>query len=100
VSRDPLVRRSIDALRDIPDIEGLKEEEYELRLLTIPGALLEAFWLKSKTDRQDFIVPVLAPPGDVEVGRTYSADEFLNLAAALAQRFREFDEAEGEARLA
>jgi hypothetical protein len=92
LSRDPSLRRLIDTLHEIPNLPELEgEKEYEVRLLIISGALTEAFWLKSSRDKRDFVVPVFTPSSEMEVGRAYPVEQFLELAEPLARRYLDFD---------
>jgi hypothetical protein len=75
--------RSLDDHIDVP-----AAIPYELRFLTIPGILVEAFWLVNRAGGDDFAVVFPAPPGQLNAvlnaESVYPMATFLNITGALA----------------
>ena len=69
-------------------------QDYELRVLRIPGLLTEAFWLKSKTSAVDLVVPFDTLVEDLVPTRAYPMDVFLNILRPLAVQRLKFDDSE------
>jgi hypothetical protein len=92
VSRDPLISRAIRAIHEVETLPEVQTSDYELLVLRIPGLLVEAFWLKSRTGAPDLMVPVLTRSRKLEAMRAYALDDFMDVARGLAQNFLKFDE--------
>jgi hypothetical protein len=67
-----------------------QKKGYTLRVLRIPGILLEALWLHSAND--DIVIPTYSKSPELEQGHEYRADEFLKTIQPVIARFRRFDE--------
>jgi hypothetical protein len=77
--------RAAQRVREFPPAKDPKYE-YELRVLKIPGVLLEVFWLKARTG-SDLVVPYFALFCDqLNVMRVLQVDEFLNIVKPLVQK--------------
>ena len=86
--------RVVDALfasRDLEALPEVKDADYTLRVLTVPGLCFEAFWLVPQTEgRTDFIKPF--PQGNDQLVKVldgnflYEATAFLSLIKPLAAR--------------
>jgi hypothetical protein len=64
------------ALRKLPDVQA---NNFEARLLRIPGALVEGLWLKPASDSNGLIVPLRRTfRRDKQDGRPEGIDDFLN----------------------
>jgi len=63
---------------------------YTLRVLRIPGILLEALWLHSAND--DIVIPTYSKSPELEKERQYRADEFLKRIQPVISRFLKFDQ--------
>jgi hypothetical protein len=89
LTRGPEIASAIRAAQRIRDDFPLVKDpqyEYELRVLKIPGILLEVFWLKAKTGG-DLVVPYFALFCDkLNVMRVLQADEFLDIVKPLAKK--------------
>jgi hypothetical protein len=77
--------RAAQRVREFPPAKD-PQYEYELRVLKIPGVLLEVFWLKAKTG-SDLVVPYFALFCDkLNVMRVLQVDEFLDIVKPLVQK--------------
>jgi hypothetical protein len=94
VSRDPLISAAIRATHEIETLPAVREKDYELRVLRIPGLLIEAFWLVSRTGETDLLVPVLTRSRLLKVMQPYPVAEFLNIVRPLIAKFRQFGESQ------
>jgi hypothetical protein len=71
------------ALAELPDVQG---GNFYLRLLRIPGALTEAFWLPQVTGADGFIVPFgTSFEPDRREGKPIGIDQFLNTLRPVGQ---------------
>jgi hypothetical protein len=70
----------------------VKEKDFMVSVLRIPGILLEALWLEADVDHEVLIVPLLTPTSD-RLQRSMPTDptQFLSAVQPLANRFRQFD---------
>jgi hypothetical protein len=88
VSRGPKAVIALQANQDLRKLRqaDTNEQKYELRLLTVPGLLTEAFWMKWIPDdaEKDLIVPFFTSQKLVPM-HAYSIDEFVGIAGPLAQ---------------
>ena len=84
----------IEATRGLEQLAGLPPlDDFELRFLTIPGILVEAFWLASLTGGNDVAVVFPAPPYQLQrrlnAQAVYEMPIFMNIVSALsAERLR------------
>jgi hypothetical protein len=88
LSHGPPIAEFLQAvLRLAPLIEQIVElqaQNYELRMLSIPGLLIEAFWLKSPAGDRDYVVPYNALSGELLEKPFLKMDEFLRTIGKLA----------------
>ena len=80
--------KGLDQLTGLPPLDG-----FELRYLTIPGILVEAFWLVAPAGGTDLAVMFPAPPNQLQrqlsVRPFYELPIFLNIVSTLsAERLR------------
>ncbi len=74
LSRGPAVSSSLNVASELRTLPEAAEDDYEIRLLTIPGLLTEAFWLKSKDNKKsDLIVPFFTAQ-KLRLGYPYHSD--------------------------
>ena len=88
LTRGPEIASAIRAAQRIRDFPQIKDPpcEYELRVLKIPGILLEVFWLKAKTGG-DLVVPYFALfRDDLNVMKVLKVDEFLDIVKPLVKK--------------
>ena len=76
------------ALGSLPAVQ---QGDYELRLLTIPGLNLEAFWLVAKQpDQSDLVVPFPAAPNQpisgLNTAGTFTMANFQSIVSPLAKQ--------------
>jgi hypothetical protein len=95
LSRDaPKVEMFVHQFLEILKREQLRQDTgYELRLLRIPGMLVDAFWLHSRTGQPDFAFPILAPAA-VE-RRLYQMEDFVKTLQPLAGKYLGFNRGGG-----
>lgn len=62
-------------------------DDYEPRILRIPGLLITSVWLKSETPRgTDWVIPLHTQVGELLVKEMYTMEEFLRIALGLAEK--------------
>jgi len=91
VSRDPLIAAAIRATHEVETLPEVQRNDYELRVVRIPGLLIEAFWLKSTAGGPDLAIPVLTRTKQLQPMKVYPLDEFLNIVGPLTRSFLAFD---------
>jgi hypothetical protein len=87
VSFDPRLRKVMQQIKDLETLAAVKQQDYELMIVKVPGILLEAFWLKSRTGAGDLLVPVLTRSEELKVMEAYPVDRFLDIARQVVTRF-------------
>lgn len=88
LTRGTEIASAIRAAQRVREFAPAKDtqNEYELRVLKIPGLLIEVFWLKARNGN-DLVVPYFALFCDqLNVMRVLQLDEFLNIVKPLAQK--------------
>jgi hypothetical protein len=78
-----------DKLNDLPEVQG---GDYELHSLDIPSLLIEAFWLKSRSEAGDLVVPIRALIPQLQAMRAYPVADFLEIVKPLAIQRLQFDD--------
>jgi hypothetical protein len=75
----PIVGEDADAIQSLNNLSKVKTENYELRVLEVPGLNFKAFWLKAQTvGSPDLAIPNPAGPGQMISG--LRASSFYNMA--------------------
>jgi len=74
--------QAIDELEALPEVRA---QDYELRILGIPGLHIEAFWLKPEAGGPDLVVPFRALTKEIQLMRAYPADEFRQISRRMAK---------------
>jgi len=92
LSHDSLIGGAIRAIHEVETLPELQGHNYELRVLRIPGLLIEAFWLKSLDGGDDLVVPVLTRGAELKAMRAYPIAQFLEIARPMVAKFLKFDE--------
>ncbi|MCZ2075191.1 MAG: hypothetical protein HUU41_08570 [Bryobacteraceae bacterium] len=92
LGRGAKVERAFRAAQEIERLPEVLERDYELSVLSIPGLLMEAFWLKPAEGGPELIVPFLTLSRHLESMRRYSAEEFFRIVQPLAKKRLEFDD--------
>jgi hypothetical protein len=90
LSTDDRMRDTVRLTREIPESPRM-QQDHELRMLRMPGVLVDAFWLKSSSPGNDFYIPALTCTDDLTVGEFYSTESFFAAVRPLARKFAEFD---------
>jgi hypothetical protein len=67
-------------------------DSYELRILSVPGLLVEAFWLKTPAAENDLVVPYRNLVTELEGKPVFTMGEFLSIVKPLAQEQLQFEE--------
>jgi hypothetical protein len=76
-----------DWVKTLPEVQA---NDYELRVLLIPGLLLETFWLKSTGNLPDLVVLFRKATNEIECKKAYSMERFLALARPWAEKGLQF----------
>jgi hypothetical protein len=89
LSRGPEAALAVQAARELRSLPEIADLDYELRVLTLPGLLTEAFWLWRAGNAPPepaggYIVPFFTCQ-DLRCGYPYQADKFFKLAAEMAK---------------
>jgi hypothetical protein len=82
----PYVAATAQALANVAASDQVRAGVYEARLLRFSAIYLVAVWLKPASGSGDIIVPLAPAPSAVQVGRDYTAEEFLTAIRPLAQQ--------------
>lgn len=92
VSRDPKAAEPFYAAKQMEQYGKVKEKDFMVSVLRVPGILLEALWLESDIDHEVLIVPVLTPTSDT-LRRNIPTDvaQFFGTIEPLVSRFLQFD---------
>ncbi len=89
ISRGPQATVAVRAKSDLETLSDVKctEHEHELRFLSVPGLLLDAFWLNScdSDPGNDRIVPFFTARKEFQSMHAYAVSEFKKVAVPLAQ---------------
>ncbi|HTR34697.1 MAG TPA: hypothetical protein VMH80_02270 [Bryobacteraceae bacterium] len=91
-ARGPQFLQAIHAAREVEGLPQASDQHYELRVLRVPGLLMEGFWLKAQGTGEDYVVPYVVPEGQREYRRVLSMSEFLNTVRPLAEAAIAFDD--------
>jgi hypothetical protein len=75
----------IAGMAKVEKLPAVATGSYELRVLHCSAIYLVALWLKGDQGAPDILYPLAPAPPGFQAERSYSADEFLNLARSLAQ---------------
>jgi hypothetical protein len=71
-------RTALNAFQALDRLPAVQASDFEVRLLRIPGALLEGFWLRPPTDESGLIVPFGRTLGDAQLsGKPFPIEDFL-----------------------
>lgn len=81
----PYVAATAGAVADLARSEAAQPSVYEVRFLRFSAIYVGALWLKSVDGGADVIVPLAPAPRGLEVGKRYSAEDFLGAIRPLAQ---------------
>jgi hypothetical protein len=90
VSESPFARSMITALRRAAKLKVVMKDDFEIRLLDIPGLELVSLWLHGKTI--DYLLP-LPPAGILRPFNLYSESALADAVHASALKSREISEA-------
>jgi hypothetical protein len=88
LSRGPKVTAAVHAAGIVRNLPEAKGGEFELLVLTIPGLLLETFWLKTPPNgaETDCFVPFVTISSDLHPLRVYKRADFLKKVQTLAAK--------------
>jgi hypothetical protein len=88
--RGPQIAQVLRGARKIEFLREVRAQDYILQMLSVPGLLVEAFWLKSREGGPDLVVPFYSVSKEIKVKRVYPMDKFLGIARSLAGKFLAF----------
>ena len=80
LSHGPEIGDHLRAARLVESLLEVQTNDYELRVLLIPGLLMEAFWLKARGNWPDLVVLFRKASTHLEYMKAYPAGPFLDLA--------------------
>jgi hypothetical protein len=86
LSYGPKTAKAVRATREVETLAGLPDGAYELRVLRIPGLLVDSFWLRSNPAGSDKVVPYDAIIEEVQEMYIYEMKDFLERVRLLAQK--------------
>jgi hypothetical protein len=86
ISNGPEIAKAIDAVNAAKAMPVFQQPGGELRLLKIPGVLVEAVWLKPAFGDGE-VYPYLTLAKGLDAMRWYPAQEFLNILKPVATEF-------------
>jgi hypothetical protein len=89
VNRGPFVASTVEGARVAESLEVVGTQDFEFRLLDIPGLYVVALWLRGSTD---IIIPLPPAREELEPLRAYSQEEVIGLLREPARRRLEFFE--------
>jgi hypothetical protein len=92
ISRDPHAADPFYAAKQIEHVRRIEDGEFTMKVLRIPGILLEALLLESADGNERLVVPVTTPSRDLRLNIVHEVAEFLGTIEPLVTRFRKFDE--------
>lgn len=90
----PYVESTAAALERADEDPELAEDDYEIRVLRIPGLYVMALWLKHEQGGTDVLIPLDPAPAPLEPGRKYGPVEILSALAEPARARLAADEEE------
>jgi hypothetical protein len=94
LAHGPNVAASLQSAAQLDALDKAQAADYDLLTLRIPGLLVEAFWLKSRSGGADLVVPYVTRNKQLELNRAYSLEEFLGIVRPLAAKRLTFDDSQ------
>jgi hypothetical protein len=79
LSYGPRIAKAVAASGTIETLADLPQGNFELRLLSIPGLLTDAFWLRSADGSNDYVAPYDTVNQGLQEFYVYRMDDFLNI---------------------
>lgn len=79
------VASSVNAMRAAREFPEVKQGNFELRLLNVPGLYVLALWLHNAQGKGDFLVPLAPSPVETPTGKPVPAAVLLKELAAKAK---------------
>ncbi len=86
INYGPYVGSTARGFTEVAALSPVGAGSYETRLLRFSAVSVMALWLKSDAGGADIIYPLSPAPDFLQVGRAYSADEFIHAVRPLAQK--------------
>lgn len=86
--------RPLQALTEAEALLEGYDTAYQLRVLRIPGILLEAFWLIPADGGSQLLIPIRTGSSRLARMKAYPVGGFLEIARTLAAEFLKFDQLE------
>jgi hypothetical protein len=84
-----LVKKTVTGLAFAENLETVNENDYELRLIEIPGLYVVALWLHGS---DDFIIPLMIGCDPINTFTVYTEREFIDLLQGKSITLLGFDE--------
>lgn len=79
------VASSANAMRAVGEFPEVKQGNFELRFLNVPGLYVLALWLHDAQGKDDFLLPLAPSPVETPVGKPVPAAMLLKELAAKAK---------------
>ncbi len=93
INQGILVERTVRALAFAENLEEVNENDYELRLIDVPGLYVAALWLHGEND---LIIPLLLGSFPIDKFIVYTEGEFIDLLQDKSSARLQFDETSTE----
>lgn len=75
INRGPFLESLIEGVGFAENLERIRENDYELRVLSVPSLYLEALWLRGTLD---LLIPLAPTPNSLEPLRVYSEEQMVS----------------------
>jgi hypothetical protein len=86
----PVAESTAATIRTAQELDAVRRESFEVRLLRVPALYTVALWLRDRDKKRehhhDLLVPVAPAPSGLESNRAYQARQFFDI---LYQKARE-----------
>jgi hypothetical protein len=89
INHGPFVASTVEGVQRAEGLEAVREEDYELRLLDIPGLYVVALWLHGA---RELIIPLPPTRDELEPFAVYEEEEVIERLRASAERRLNFDD--------
>lgn len=91
INEGPYVEGTVSTLRQVRNLTQIQSGQYQFSLLRIPALYIVALWFKSKTGKDDILVPLAPTPSYFKAGQDYTITEFENIIRPFARKRLDVD---------
>ena len=85
ISYGDLVEKTFERINEARDLPAVRDADFELHLLSIPGIQLQALHLVSKGQASDLVLPVLSEDSRLPIDGVLEGNAFLAAAVTIAR---------------